>query len=749
MRSTLMWCGALVVLASATATARAGELRVAVMEFTNAGAGNDAYDLAALGKGLQSMITTDLSQLPAFKVVERERLRDIQNELKLQRGKAVDPATAAKIGKLAGASHLFSGSFTVVGEKMRIDGRLVSVTDGSVVFAEQTSGAKDAFFELEQALVKKIVEATNVKLAPKERAQLARPQTADFEAFKKFSVGLANFDDKKYDEALKSLKEATELDKEFKLAALTLDEYERLAGKLRARADDVERGNLDALRREKSQAIKERLDVIAKLWPIAEGKAKVAASTADPRVQRLFATCRLMHLYHHHLWDGGEQIPDDALARAGLDPFILERTGDALARRYWAEAPELFPKVPIVCASPLSEEKLTSTNFDKDFAYAVGNLEDLTKGYGLNDLLRYHTPKEAENWFLQKLHIDRGERLRAAERIWKIVSQRLEIPPTWRVRFEQELGVEARDNAALEQSTAHFASIGKIPKASDSDLRNAADEVQKNKLFAQALADKAIGKHARELMVARRLEGSLDYWQRMLGGPMNDDKREYLKQGRTLTLWTDYVLFGNVPAWPLSAWEGQLYSGPRTDRLRTDEIRYLGENAKDGTVVVTGPQPRAGGDVKVRLVWRIPDDFHVRRDKGRPLPPRAAGGVVVGLRNVGFNSTDALKVAPTRGYAVIVTDKAVQLVEIKRTSSSSSGLEWNVREEKPIAALASVDQVDLEVSAAGGTIDAKVNGQKVSFKSPTGKEGTEGLIGLATHGTGYVGFADLKLSTRR
>src|SRR5258707_13936053 len=85
------------------AHAAAAETRVAVLEFTNASAD---HDNDPLGKGLQSMLTTDLSQVPALRLVERQRLRDIQSELKLAQGGQIDKATAARIGKLAGATHL-------------------------------------------------------------------------------------------------------------------------------------------------------------------------------------------------------------------------------------------------------------------------------------------------------------------------------------------------------------------------------------------------------------------------------------------------------------------------------------------------------------------------------------------------------------------------------------------------------------------------------------------------------------------
>jgi len=728
-----------VVLAMLASSAGAAELRVAVMEFTNAGAGGDAGELGALGKGLQSMVTTDLSQVPAFKLVERERLRDIQSEMKLQRGKAVDQATAAKLGKLAGASHLVSGTFTVLGDKMRLDSRLVAVATGEVVFAEQAQGDKAAFFELEQALVKKIIDAAGVKLQPKERAQLARPQTADFDAFRKYSIGLAAFDDKKYDESLKALREAAELDKDFKLAALTLDDYERLAAKLRARADTVEQGNLEALRREKSVAVKERMDVIGRLWTIAEGKGK--AGPADARIQRLIATCRLMNLYHQHLWDGGEQIGGGALARAGLDPFLLDRTADVLAKRYAAEALDVFPQIPAVCASPLiASAPLHSATFDADFAYLVTDqLEKQTRSR--TEFLRYHTPSEAESWFFQRLWLDRGERQRSTERLWAVIQAKMKPELSWKLRYEKELAEQARENGALEQSTAHYVHIGKL-SSDQGEIRGASDEVDRNKMLMQSL--KALGQYLREHLITKRLDSGPDYWKNMNGPPWTDKSRDYLRGARELLLWTDYTLFGAVPAWQLKVGDyATPYSGPRTDRLRTDEIRYDGKAAQSAIFIVEG-KPQKSADLKVKVGWKVPDDFQTSTK--RETIPKAQAGVAFGMRNVGFTDSESIGIAPLHGWAVLVTPTAAQLVEIKVVSTSSSGLTYTVREEKPLSV--NGDKVDLEVSASGGSVEAKVNGQKISFKSPA-KDAAEGLSGLVLRGVGYAGFSELKIPGRR
>lgn len=219
---------ALLVLA-ATAHAH-GESRIAVMEFSNA---SPNHDMDALGKGLQAMITTDLAEVQTLRLIERERLNDIQSELKLQRSSLVDRATAVKIGKLAGATHLCVGTFTIIGAKMRIDARVLSVQTGEIFLAEKIEGDKEAFFDLEKSLVKKMITATGVKLAPKERIAVERIHTTDFLAFQKYSEGMQAFDDKRYDDALSAMRQATRLDSDFTLAHRTLERYQQAVARLK------------------------------------------------------------------------------------------------------------------------------------------------------------------------------------------------------------------------------------------------------------------------------------------------------------------------------------------------------------------------------------------------------------------------------------------------------------------------------------------------------------------------------------
>lgn len=197
-------------------------VRVAVMDFVTATGSGPEWE--ALGVGLQSMIVTDLGELPAVQLVERARLKDLTAELKLQQSDAIDKLTASKLGALAGASHLLVGTVTVAGGKMRIDARLFAVQTGDIVLSEKAEGAQTAFFELEKTLVKKVVDTVGVRLNKKERAELGKPETTNLDAFTKFSQGLAYADQKRGPEAIAAMTAAVAADGSFALAVTKLRE---------------------------------------------------------------------------------------------------------------------------------------------------------------------------------------------------------------------------------------------------------------------------------------------------------------------------------------------------------------------------------------------------------------------------------------------------------------------------------------------------------------------------------------------
>jgi hypothetical protein len=82
---------------------------IAVNAFVNRG--DEAY--RALAKGIAAMIIADLSKVPGLKVLEREKVQVLMNEMKLGDAGIADAATAVRSGRLMRAEKVIVGNFEV------------------------------------------------------------------------------------------------------------------------------------------------------------------------------------------------------------------------------------------------------------------------------------------------------------------------------------------------------------------------------------------------------------------------------------------------------------------------------------------------------------------------------------------------------------------------------------------------------------------------------------------------------------
>lgn len=143
---------------------------VAVLPFENQT--GDA-ELDVFQKGLADMLVVDLVNSGALEVVERTRLQALLDELKLQRSRFVDPATAVRVGKFVGATHVVTGAMQELRERVRLSVQLVDQQTSKVLVAKEVAGPRDDLFELEDALVRLLLEG----LALRGKAP-SRPESA-------------------------------------------------------------------------------------------------------------------------------------------------------------------------------------------------------------------------------------------------------------------------------------------------------------------------------------------------------------------------------------------------------------------------------------------------------------------------------------------------------------------------------------------------------------------------------------------
>jgi TolB-like protein/tetratricopeptide (TPR) repeat protein len=192
----------LAVAAVAFGAAAAPKPVLMVIYFDNL-TGKPEHDV--MKKGLADMIITDLIAYDGVTVVERDKLEAVLDELRLQRTRAFDPATRAKIGKQVGARYLISGSMISVSPEVRIDARLTDITSGVDVTAASVRGTPDHLFDLEHDLVGKLTAAIDAKLS--DSAASRKMKGVDVETMLAYSRGLDLEDAGKLEDARKQYSE--------------------------------------------------------------------------------------------------------------------------------------------------------------------------------------------------------------------------------------------------------------------------------------------------------------------------------------------------------------------------------------------------------------------------------------------------------------------------------------------------------------------------------------------------------------
>lgn len=126
--------------------------RVGVMDFEN----KSPHGGWRLGQGAADILTTEMVKMGSMEMFERDRLASVLKEQNLGASGRVDPATAAKIGKIIGVQYIITGAVTEYGRSTSggggggvrvgktdysstVDIRMVDAVSGRIVFADSGS----------------------------------------------------------------------------------------------------------------------------------------------------------------------------------------------------------------------------------------------------------------------------------------------------------------------------------------------------------------------------------------------------------------------------------------------------------------------------------------------------------------------------------------------------------------------------------------------------------------------------------
>jgi TolB-like protein len=726
--SALLLCSSLSLVSQ---TPKEKALRVAVLPFEGVG----PEEAGEVGSALQAMLITDLAATPSLRLVERAQLGDIMAEQQMAVSGAMDTSTIPRLGKLLSASHVLVGRCTIVGSKLRLDSRLVSVEKGTVLLAESTEGDKDAFFELEKALANQLIQKLGVTLAPKERAQVAKIHTADYQAFRAFGRGLRLHDQKLEEKAILALQEAIQKDKDFNLAATTLDEYQRLIASLKNRAESI----LDAQRQLERAKADEAAGAEAKL---VERLQKLAEGPDTAWEDRLTA----LHSLAVALGNLGSRQNKLYHLRRIEDRFWMKRQAEAAAARYEEEALKVFPVAPLTIDESNYSWSLTENlgEFDKEWAWAKKKLlrvEDIAENQKNMVLSSARYP----DLTAELLHFDARQTAAFHQQLFDLCKK---LQPD---EYHVTEGLEAlakrwRNVLELDKSTALFTELS---RRSDNPwrLKGLAQEVETNRDLAAFLSKAP--QEGREYLLLN--EGNLHAARSVF--PDRSVSPRALQELTRLRAWPHqdrFMLIGDLPVWSLGN-PNILSTGPRADAHRAAELRYhrparMSDKDVDALIAL-GAAPRQSFTLKTRLSFTAPPDFAPRDpiDPGRPEVTFLFAMSDVDCEKREDPATQkAVTTRPMKAYGLILKSDAVQLVRLVESGRDMWNRKGPLHEEvvrsSPEKGEAATQ--DLVVKMSGVHVVVEVNGRSHRFTLP---QPTAGFTGLRVRGYGYVSMGALAI----
>jgi TolB-like protein len=203
---------------------------IAVLDFMNRSI-DDKAKFDPMEKGFSELIINSLSGATNLKVIERERIQWILDEIGLENDPSkFDQTSAVRVGKQLGVHTVLLGSFIKLRGEMKLLARLVKVETSEILATEDIKGDVDDVFELADKLSEKVAKTINVKLAQMPTGSMAKSTTENLDAMLSYSAGLDFLEKGNYIEAYRRFEEALKYDPNYEKARQKQESIRPLIG---------------------------------------------------------------------------------------------------------------------------------------------------------------------------------------------------------------------------------------------------------------------------------------------------------------------------------------------------------------------------------------------------------------------------------------------------------------------------------------------------------------------------------------
>lgn len=173
-------------------------------------------------RAIVAMIAVDLARVPGLTVLEREKVELLTQELRLSASALVDPATAARPGRLLGAGTVVGGEVlnapgpTGPGSgRYRLSTAVGDVSRGRLLGQAEIEGLQSDFFVLQKRIVHGILDLLDV---PNRPAAVDVVHTRNWQAYARFARGLQLLAEDRFAEAREAFVAALGFDPAFAMA---------------------------------------------------------------------------------------------------------------------------------------------------------------------------------------------------------------------------------------------------------------------------------------------------------------------------------------------------------------------------------------------------------------------------------------------------------------------------------------------------------------------------------------------------
>ena len=194
-----------------------GKRSLAVMYFTNQ-SGNS--ELNWLREGLADMLITDLSRSQKLNILSRQQFHTLLDRNGYAGDQELSPENALDITRKSGAEAFITGSFARIGEAIRLDVKLYDTETGDLRAVESVTAKKvdEIFADIDLLALKLANHLVATPFEQEKQSDITQVMTGNLEAYRYYSLAVAEAEGLHNKEAIALLEKAIALDPQFAMA---------------------------------------------------------------------------------------------------------------------------------------------------------------------------------------------------------------------------------------------------------------------------------------------------------------------------------------------------------------------------------------------------------------------------------------------------------------------------------------------------------------------------------------------------